>query len=255
MPYAQAFSKAKSNAAIAIRLDDSLSEGHAEMAGTLIASDWDWRRAEKEYHRALELNPNSAIAHLKYADYLDLKGESAAAIAEGQIAVRLDPLSSRALADLAYIYYFSREYDQALSLLKEAKIKDPNLHPDIFVLGDIYTEKGMYREAIDEFLKLGDNPQALGHLANAYARAGRQDIAQKILAQLEERVQQDGLGAYEIALTYTGLGQKNNAFEWLAKALADRDRGIIFLKVDPLLDPLRSDAQFNQIMQRVGFTQ
>jgi TolB-like protein len=252
MPYAEAFSNEKSNAQLAVTYDDSLSEGHAQLADALFNADWDLAGADAEFHKALALNPNSARVHDQYGDYLDLTGNPGSAIDEARIAVKLDPLSGRALSDLAYIYYFSREYDQALSLLKLAESKEPNLHPDIFAYGDVYVEKGMYREAINEFLKLGDNPHALGHLGNAYARAGQASPARKIIATLQERVAKDQLGAYEIALVYTGLGEKDQAFVWLQIALETRDRGMHFLQIDPPLDPLRSDPRFNQILHRAG---
>jgi tetratricopeptide (TPR) repeat protein len=118
----------------------------------------------------------------------------------------------------------------------------------------VYAEKGMYQEAIAEFLKLDSNPHALGHLGNAYARAGQTDLAQEIIAQLEDRVQKDGLGVYEIALVYAGLGQKNEAFAWLQKAFDHHDRGLLFLKIEPPLEPLRSDPRFNELVRRVGLT-
>jgi len=252
MPYAEAFSNEKSNAQLAVNYDDSLSEGHAQLADALFNADWDLAGAAAEFHKALTLNPNSARVHEQYGDYLDLTGNPGAAIDEARIAVKLDPLSGRALSDLAYIYYFSREYDQALSLLKLAESKEPNLHPDIFAYGDVYVEKGMYREAINEFLKLGDNPHAMGHLGNAYARAGQAGPARKIIASLQERAAKDQLGAYEIALVYAGLGEKDEAFVWLQRALETRDRGMHFLQIDPPLDPLRSDPRFKQILHRAA---
>jgi TolB-like protein len=252
MAYGEAFSNEKSNALRAIEFDDSLSEGHAALAGALMNADWDLNGAEKQFKQALALNPNSASVHDHYGGYLVLMGNHDSAIEEAQIAVKLDPLSGRALSDLAYIYYFSRQYDQTLALLKMAEAKDPNLHPDIFAYGDVYVEKGMYRESINEFLRLGENPHALGHLGNAYARAGQPAAALKIIAELQQRVQKDQLGAYEIALVYTGLGQKDQAFAWLQKAFENHDRGLIFLKVDPPMDPLRSDPRFDQLMVRVG---
>jgi TolB-like protein len=252
MPYAEAFSNEKSNALRAIEFDDSLSEGHAALASALLNADWDLAAAEKQFKQALALNPNSATVHDRYGGYLDLIANRDAAIEEAQIAVKLDPLSGRALSDLAYIYYFSRQYDQALALLRMAEAKDSNLHPDIFAYGDVYAEKGMYQESINEFLRLGENPHALGHLGNAYARAGQSAAARKIIAQLQQRIQMDQLGTYEIALVYAGLGQKDEAFTWLQKAFEAHDRGMIFLKVDPPLDPLRSDPRFDQLLRRVG---
>ena len=252
MPYGEAFLDQKNDAARAIELDDSLSEGHAEMADALVNLNWDWSGAEKEFQKALALNPNSARVHGRYAGYLVRMGRSADAIEEAQIAVRLDPLSGRALSDLAYIYYFSRQYDQALSLLKQAQAKDANLYPDIFAFADVYAEKGMYQQSISEFMKLGDNPHALGHLGNAYARAGQTDTARKVVAQLEARIPKDGFGSYEIALIYAGLGEKNEAFDWLQKAFDHHDKGLIFLKVDPPLEPLRSDPRFDELVRHVG---
>ncbi len=252
MPYSEAFSNQKNDALQAISLDDSLSEGHAELASALLDKDWDWNGAEKEFREALALNPNSARVHQQYGSYLGLIGNSSTAIEEGQIAMKLDPLSGRAVSDLAYIYYFSRRYDEALSLLKRAESSDPSLQPDIFAFADVYAEKGMYQASINEFLKLGDNPHALGHLGNAYARAGQIDSARAIIAQLEQRTQRDQLGAYEIALVYTGLGRKDDAFLWLQHALENHDRGLLFLKIDPPLDPLRSDPRFDPFLARVG---
>lgn len=173
MPYSEAFSNQKSSASRAIELDQSLSEGHAEMADALINMDWNWGGAEKEFRQALDLNPNSATVYERYASYLELSGKSGAAIDEAKIAVKLDPLSEVANNDLAYIYYFSHQYDQALFLLKQAQAKDPSQRPDDFAFADVYAEKGMYQEAISGFLILGNNPHALGHLGNTYARAGQ----------------------------------------------------------------------------------
>jgi TolB-like protein len=253
IPYSEAFSNEKSNALRAVEFDNSLSEGHSELADALVNADWNFAGAEKEFNQALALNPNSARVHEQYGDYLDLVGNPSTAIEEGQIAVKLDPLSARALSDLAYIYYFSRQYDQALALLKMAESKDPNLHADVFAYGDVYAEKGQYQESINEFLKLGDNPHALGHLGNAYARAGQSVSARKIIAQLQEHVKRNQLGAYEIALVYAGLGQKDEAFVWLQRAFENHDRGIVFLKVDPALDPLRADPRFDSLLQQAGF--
>jgi hypothetical protein len=121
-----------------------------------------------------------------------------------------------------------------------------------FLLGDVYAEKGMYAGSISEFLKSGNGPDTLGHLGNAYARAGKVGAARKTIAQLEERVRKDGVGRYEIALVYTGLGEKQEAFRWLEDAYNAHDVGLIYLKIDPCLDPLRSDPQFDDLLRRVG---
>jgi tetratricopeptide (TPR) repeat protein len=110
----------------------------------------------------------------------------------------------------------------------------------------------MYPESIAQFLKSGDGPDSLGHLGNAYARAGKIDAARKAISQLEEHVKANGVGRYEIALVYAGLGNKQEAFKWLEDSYNARDVGLVYLKIDPCLDPLRSDPRFADLMRRVG---
>ena len=136
--------------------------------------------------------------------------------------------------------------------VRRAQALNVSLPEYVFPLGDIYAEKGMYAESISEFLKLGDRPHALGHLGNAYARAGQVDAARKTISQLEEHVRKDGVGRYEMALVYAGLGEKNEAFAWLEESYKAHDEGLTNLKIDPCLDPLRSDPRFDGLERRVG---
>jgi tetratricopeptide (TPR) repeat protein len=124
-----------------------------------------------------------------------------------------------------------------------------------FLLGDVYAEKGMYADSISQFLKSGDGPDSLGHLGNAYARAGQVKLARKSISQLEELVRKNGVGRYEIALVYAGLGKKQEALKWLEEAYDAHDVGLVYLKVDPCLDPLRSDPRFDDLVRRVGLAQ
>jgi TolB-like protein len=254
LPYTQAFFEQKTEAARAIELDDSLPEGHVELANAAMNLNWDWATAAKEFHRAQELNPNSASIHERYAVYLERTGKLPEAIAEVQRGVELDPLSGRSFRNAGFTYYFSRQYDQALPFVRRAQALNVSLPEYVFPLGDIYAEKGLYAESISEFLKLGDRPHALGHLGNAYARAGKVDAARKTIAQLEEHVRKDGLGRYEIALVYAGLGQRYEAFQWLEDSYKAHDEGLTNLKIDPCLDPLRSDPRFDGLLRRVGLT-
>jgi TolB-like protein len=254
MPYNDAFSKQKTEATRAIELDDSLPEAHAELANTAMTLDWDWPTAATEFHRALALNPNSAPIHQKYAFYLVRTGQLREALAEVERGVDLDPVSGRSFHFEGFIYYFSRQYDQALSLIRRVRALDINPPDWSFLLGDVYAEKGMYAESISEFLKSGDGADSLGHLGNAYARAGQVSAARKTIARLEENVRKDGVGRYEIALIYTGLGDKQEAFKWLEDAYKAHDVGLVYLKIDPCLDPLRSDPRFDDLMRRVGLT-
>lgn len=252
MPYREAFTRQNAEARRAVELDDSLSEAHAELANSAMTLAWDWPRAEQEFRRALELNSNSATSHLKYAFYLVRTGHQHEALAEVERAVELDPVSASTLHTEAFIYYFSRQYSQALYASQTAEGLKLNLSDRNFLLGDVQVEKGNYSEAIANFLRAGKDPYTLGHLGNAYARAGRTAEALKAITELKNRVQTEGVGRYEIALIYTGLGDKTEALKWLDEAAQAHDVGLVYLKVDPCLDPLRSEAPFNALQARVG---
>jgi TolB-like protein/tetratricopeptide (TPR) repeat protein len=254
MAYKDAFSRQKTEAIKAIELDDSLPEGHAELANSAMTPDWDWAVSTKEFHRALELNPNSAAIHQKYAFYLVRAGQLHDALAEVERGVDLDPVSGRSVHYEGFIYYFSREYNQALSLTRTVRAFDIAPPDWSFLLGDLYVEKGMYMESIAHFLKSGDGPHALGHLGNAYARAGQVSAAMKTISQLQEHVKENGVGRYEIALVYAGLGKRQEAFKWLEDSYNAHDVGLIYLKIDPCLDPLRDDPRFDDLLRRVGLT-
>jgi TolB-like protein len=254
LTYEEAFSKQKTEALKAIELDDLLPEAHAELANAAMNLNWDWATAAKEFRRALELNPSSASVHQRYAIYLERTGKLPEAIAEAERSMQLDPVSARTFRNVEFTYYFSRKYDYALSLVQRTHTLNIDLSDDIFLLGDVYAEKSMYADSIGEFMKLGDSAHALGHLGNAYARAGHADAARKTISRLEEHVRKDGVGEYEIALVYAGLGMKNEAFNWLEKSYKAHSEGLTNLKIDPCLDPLRSDLRFKDLVRRVGLT-
>ena len=254
MAYKEAFSRQKAEATRAIELDDSLPEGHAELANTAMTLDWDWSSAAAEFHRALELNPNSAPIHEKYAFYLVRTDQLPEALAEVERGVDLDPVSWHSFHYEGFVYYFSHRYDQALSLILRVRALDIKPPDWSFLLGDVYAEKGKYSEAISEFIRSGTGPDSLGHLGNAYARSGQPAAARKTIAELQETVMKDGVGRYEIALVYAGLGEKQEAFKWLEEAYKAHDVGLLYLKIDPCLDPLRSDARFDDLVRRVGLS-
>jgi tetratricopeptide (TPR) repeat protein len=179
-------------------------------------------------------------------------GQPREALAEVERGVDLDPVSGRSFHFEGFINYFSRQYDQVLALVKTVRGLDVNPPDWSFLLGDVYAEKGMFPESIGEYLKSGIGPDSLGHLGNAYARAGQAPAARKTIAQLEQHVERDGVGRYEIALVYTGLGDKQEAFKWLEEAYNAHDVGLVYLKIDPCLDPLRSDPRFDDLLRRVG---
>jgi TolB-like protein/Tfp pilus assembly protein PilF len=253
MSYGEAFSQEKAEALKAIQLDDSRPEPHLDLGVAALNQSWDWATQRKEFERALELSPNAATVHWAYANYFNRVGLGDDAIAQAQLAVQLDPVSSRSYTNTSFVYYFARKYDQALTEIQKAVA----LHPDpveiFFPLGVIYVEKGEYDQAIQEFQRLGNAPHALGHMGNAYARASLAAQARELIPKLKEHVDTSGVGRYEIALVYAALHDNDKAFEWLEKAYQVRDKGLTYLKADPCLDPLRSDPRFRSLLQRVGF--
>jgi TolB-like protein/DNA-binding winged helix-turn-helix (wHTH) protein/Tfp pilus assembly protein PilF len=246
----ETFSKAKTAAARAVELDDGLAEGHAELAHAVLALDWDWAKAEREFKRALELNPNSAVVHAGYAAYLAQVGRLPQAVSEAKQVRWLDPLRLWRYVLVGLIYYDARQYDQALEETRKALELDPKANVS-WLRGFIYREKGMSEKAIREFQRCGDNAYMLAHLGNAYARAGRAAEARETISKLRQHIRTQNV-TYGIALVYAGLGEKDEAFAWLEKAYQVRDKGLTFLKVDPCLDPLRSDPRFQDLLRRVG---
>jgi len=252
MPYQEAFTQQKEEALKAIALDDSLSEAHAELANTAMTLDRNWPTAAAEFRRALELNPSSATDHEKYAFYLVRTGQPEQAIAQIEQSVELDPVSSSTFHSEGFIYYFAHDYDQALAVTKTVQGLNINLPDWKFLLGAIYAANRKFPQSIKAFLQAGNDPYTLGHLGNVYARSGQTAGAKKTIELLEKDVRRDDVGRYEIALVYAGLGDKNAAFQWLDAAYRAHDVGLVYLRVDPCLDPLRSDPRFANLLQRVG---
>jgi len=250
VPSLETFSKAKAAAAKALELDDGLAEGHAAFATAVSRLDWDWATAEKEFKRALELNPNSGPVHFWYSYPLASMSRLPEAISEARRQLEVDPFPVGTYIHAGVIYYFARQYDHALEQIRKASELDPKADP-AWLLGVIYREKGMYDEAVREFQKMGDHPYGLAHLGNTYARAGRAAEARETISRLKERVGKQNV-TYGIALVYAGLGEKDEAFAWLEKAYQVRDMGLTALKVDQCLDPLRSDPRFQDLLRRVG---
>ncbi len=252
MPYAEAFAKQREEALKSIELDDSRPEPHLQLAFAALNQNWDWVTCRNELQHALAVSPNSTSVHWAQAQYLIRTGRAEEAIAEANIALQLDPVSSRAYMDRAYIQYFARHYDAALDDMQRAAYLPHTPKEFHFALGDIYAEKGLYQEADQKFKEL-EGPHAIGHRGNIYARQGRTADAQLIINQLKQEVQKSGIGRYEIALIFAGLADKDNAFAWLETAFQTRDKGMLYLKIDPCLDPLRSDPRFDELIKRVGF--
>jgi tetratricopeptide (TPR) repeat protein len=248
--------KAKAAGRKALELDDTVAEAHTSLAQVALY-DRDWSYAEKEFRRAIELDPRYANAHHWYSHYLLAIGRTTESLAESRSALEVAPLDVSVAAHLGWHYFMTRQYDQALEPIRKALEIDP-IHPlPLTILGGIYTEKGMYAEAIAARQKAisfsKGSANLLGALANTYARAGQRSDAEKLLQQLKALMKQQYVSAYSFAEAYTGLGEKDRALEWLEKAYEENSGQMVYLKLQPSMDPLRSDARFHSLLRRMGF--
>jgi serine/threonine-protein kinase len=252
---------AKAAAIKALQLDDTLVEAHATLARVLFVYDWDWAAAEKEFKRAIELNPRYAPAHQWYGSFLSATGRHQEADAEEKRAQELDPLSLITNFELALAFYFSRNYSQAIDQFQKTLELDAYFPPPHTYLPAAYEQKGMFEEAIAGFqraitlTKDGDKILAMASLGHVYAVSGRKAEARKILAELQTLSEHSYVPAFDMALVYAGLGERDNAFAWLDKACEEHSFNLSNLKVEPRFDPLRSDPRFANLLRRIGFPQ
>jgi TolB-like protein/Tfp pilus assembly protein PilF len=251
----ESYPKAKAAAIKALELDDALGEAHTSLAYSLVNYDWDWRSAEREYQRALQLNPNYATAHQWYAECLSMLGRHTEAIAEIKKAHELDPLSLIINQGVGGKYLYARRYDEAMAQFRRTLELYPHFPPTHQRLGWCYAQKRMYDEAIAEMQRAvelsGNGTQMIAALGYAYAAAGRRDTAQGIIAELERRSKESYVDHYFVATIFAALGEKDEAFALLNKACAERSYWMPWLNIDPQLDNLRSDSRFDALVQRV----
>ncbi|HEX9217308.1 MAG TPA: winged helix-turn-helix domain-containing protein, partial [Gemmatimonadales bacterium] len=249
-----AFPRAKAAATKALALDDNLSEAHTSLAFILDLYEWGWAPAEKEYKRALALNPGYATAHHWYAWHLMVMGRNGEGIAELKKAESLDPLSLIISADLADALCIAHRYDESVEQSHKTIAMDPYFAVAHYQLGQALEQKHKHDEAIAEFRRAielsGGNTTVESNLANAYAVSGRKEEAMKIVRDLESRQSRDSSTESNIALIYVGLGDNARAIIWLNKAYQARFNPSILLR--PVFDPLRSDPRFQDLLSRIG---
>jgi TolB-like protein/DNA-binding winged helix-turn-helix (wHTH) protein/Tfp pilus assembly protein PilF len=252
----EVFPKAEIEARKALELDETLAEAHGALGSIRTLYDWDRQATEREYKRALELNPNYATGHQWYGLYLSQIGVHDEAIAETRRALQLDPLSVGISSALGLRLYFARRYEQAIKQFADALELDSNHALAHLWLGQTFEQKGNHKEAIIEIQKAvtlsQGSPLFVAELGRAYGLAGQRNEALKVLDELHKLSKDHYVSAYDQVIVYLGLGEKEQAFAWLQKAVQERSPMLVNLKVDPALDPLRSDARFHTILLRVG---
>jgi serine/threonine protein kinase/Tfp pilus assembly protein PilF len=255
LPPNQAYAKVREAVLKALQIDDGLGEAHATWGTYKFYYERDWQGAESEYRRAIALNSNSVDAAIWYSYYLNASGRFDEAIAQANRARQLDPLSLISNTGVAEAYYYARQYDRCIEAFrKDLEIDQADTFTHLFT-GAAYQQKSMYSEAIAEYEKarrIENSPWVLASLGNGYAVAGRTADARKVLAELEEMSKQRYVSPYNNALIYVGLGEKDQAFVWLNKADEERNDYLVYIKVEPLFDSLRSDPRFADLLRRVG---
>lgn len=258
LPSREAFPKARDAAENALKLDEGLAESHSALAAVKFSYDWDFAAAEREFRRALEINPNYSDAHKMNSYYLTSMGRFDEAIREARRAQELDPLSVEKLAGIGEAFYFHRQYDQAIEQYRKALEMDSNSGFSHWALGRTFAAQGKYNEAIEELKKAiplsGDSPDEPAELARTYALVGRRDEALRIVGELKRRSEHKQVAPTVMAAIYGALGDKTEAFALLDKAFGEREFILVTLNVEPMFDPLRSDPRFTELLKRVGLS-
>ncbi len=245
---------AKAAALKAVALDKKMTDAHLALAGLYCSIEYDWEKAEREYKLAVQLAPNNATAHGSYAAYLGSMGRFDEALGEAKRADELVPSRATDFV-LARIYYSMHRYDEAAEYSKLSLKREENLLGH-FLLGFVYVAQQKHDEAIAEFKRavgFGNNAGALAALAYAYAMDGKKGEALKMLDELRTSHKGAKIVPYRIAAVYLALGDRDQAIEWLKKDHEVKDNWMNQLKVDPVMDPLRSDPRFQVLLRKMKF--
>lgn len=251
----EVFPKAKEAANRALAIDPTLAEAYVALGQVKSAYEWDWRGAEEQFQQGLALNANDPYLHHWRSLNLMAMGRLEEARAAMLQALKLDPLLLITNVNLGRIDYYAGRYDQAIEQYRRAIDLDANFARAHLRLGMAYVQMGRRREALAAYDKTreiaGDTPQVAAYRAHALAAAGRKSEALAALDALQQRALRQYVPPYDIALIYTGLGEREQAFAWLEKAYTDRSSDMIYFKVEPMLAPLRSDPRYQNLLRRM----
>jgi TolB-like protein len=256
VPPLEAFPKAKAAAHKAVDIDPERAEAYASLGLINANYDYDWPSAERNFKRAIELNPSYATAHQWYAEYLTARGRVEEGVAEMKHALELDPLSLIITRDVGWMLYFARRYDEAVEYFKKALDMDPNFMRAHLILGQTYVLQNKIEQAIPEFEAVSRLSQGtLGAIMLGYchATAGRTSEAKRILQSVLSLSPTKYVPPTGIAFIYAAMKENDRAFEWLNKAIEEHAGGFLFIKVDPFFDSLRPDPRFTQLMKKTGW--
>jgi TolB-like protein/Tfp pilus assembly protein PilF len=256
VPPREAMPKAKEAAEKALQLDDSLADAHTSLGNILMSYDWKWAEAEQQFRRALELNPGYAPAHDLYGTFLALMGRKSEWPKESRLAIELDPLSPLVHNDMGWNAMLSRQPDEAIAPLRRAIEIEPSFGLPRACLAITLAQKGLSSEAVAEARKaseVDDSPLVLASAAGATALAGDRVRARQMLERLNEITRTRWVCPYEVGVIYVYLGEKDEAFRRLEMGYEARSVCMPLLKMDPRLDPIRSDPRYADLFRRLGF--
>jgi TolB-like protein/DNA-binding winged helix-turn-helix (wHTH) protein/Tfp pilus assembly protein PilF len=253
----QCYGKAKVAATRALELDDTLADAHTALGGITLTNDYDWSASEREFRRAIDLNPGYADAYHWHAINLMFMSRWEEAIAEIEHAHQLDPLSIIINANIGFVYYHARRFDDAIAAEHKALELDSKSFVAYEYMGLAYIGKKMYKEAATNLRMAvdlsGGASESSAELLSAYAADGNLAEARRILASLEGRSRHEYVPSFSLAVAYAGLGDKTRALAYLQKAYDERCDLVPTLKVNPLFESLHSDPRFQKLLQRIGF--
>ncbi len=254
LPPSEAWPKAKAAAMQALDIDDTLPEAHASLGLVKEHFEWDWTGAEREFRRAIELNPNSATAHHWYGDFLANMGRSEEGLRETKKAQELDPLSLIINTTLAKQLYLAGKNDQAVEQLRKVLDIDAKFAPARPLLEEVYAGMGKQKEAVAErekILSLSGSPELAASIEEDFSKGGYKGVLQSWLDGLTEISKYGYISPYNIAQAYMRMGEKEKTFSWLEKAYEEHDSGLVSLAVEPMFDPIRSDPRFKDLLRRM----
>ena len=254
-PVFEGMERAKAEARKAIALDETLAEAHTSLGWVTFIYDWDWAAAEREFRRAIELNPHYSTARQWYSWFLAAMGRFEEALMHGRTAIELDPASVSIRRSMGWLQYYARQSEEALDNLRRAIAMNPTAEETHRLLGLVYLQQGLFDEAAASFKEALTNSEhdalALAGLGHVAARRGRMNEAHAVLEELNARAKRRYVSPVAQAQLYVTLGERDRAFEWMDRAYEDRRGWLAYLKIEPMLDGVRDDPRFNRLLQRL----
>ena len=254
-PQNELMPKARAAALRALELDESLAEAHASLALIRENYDYDWPGSEKEFRRAIQLDPQYASAHQWYAEFLSWQGRFQEAFAESQQARQLDPVSLIIAADYAWILYDSRQYDNAVNQCRSVLELDPNDDRARNMMILAYLQLGRYDKAVEGvnlWAARDPGPWPRAWKAAVYGRSGHAEEARRELVKVEQVSRSRADRTPTLLIAYSGTGQRQRVLDLLKKAYSERSNAVVQIKVDPMYDPIRNDPRFKDLLRRIG---